>query len=47
MGRLVQTDLGNAGARVFGLDKAPTTLEQSSKNTASIVCSLIYAASIT
>ncbi|KAK7428464.1 hypothetical protein QQZ08_005083 [Neonectria magnoliae] len=34
---LVQTDLGNMGARTFGLEKAPITLEQSSKNTADII----------
>lgn len=46
MGRLVQTDMGNAGAQVFGLEKAPTTLEQSSKNTADIVCLLTCIATI-
>lgn len=34
---LVQTDLGNDGARAFGLEKAPITLEDSSRNTAYIV----------
>ncbi|KAI4623419.1 putative secondary metabolism biosynthetic enzyme [Alternaria sp. BMP 0032] len=34
---LVQTDMGNMGARAFGLEKAPLTLEDSSKNTAHIV----------
>ncbi|KAI1385915.1 aflatoxin biosynthesis ketoreductase-like protein nor-1 [Hypoxylon trugodes] len=34
---LVQTELGNAGARAFGLEKAPVTLEESSKNTAFII----------
>ncbi|XP_044717071.1 short chain dehydrogenase domain-containing protein [Hirsutella rhossiliensis] len=34
---LVQTDMGNAGARVFGLEKATRTLEDSSRNTAHIV----------
>ncbi|KAF4625312.1 hypothetical protein G7Y89_g12861 [Cudoniella acicularis] len=34
---LVQTDMGNMGARAFGLDKADLTLEESSKNTAYII----------
>ncbi|KAK7744647.1 hypothetical protein SLS53_003534 [Cytospora paraplurivora] len=34
---LVQTEMGNAGARAFGLDKATLTLEESSKNTAYII----------
>ncbi|KAK9381361.1 NAD(P)-binding protein [Kockiozyma suomiensis] len=34
---LVQTDMGNAGARAFGLDKATLTLEESSNNTAYII----------
>ncbi|KAF2802283.1 putative short chain-type dehydrogenase, partial [Mytilinidion resinicola] len=34
---LVQTDMGNAGAQAFGLDKATLTLEESSKNTAHII----------
>ncbi|KAF2494428.1 putative NADPH-dependent 1-acyl dihydroxyacetone phosphate reductase [Lophium mytilinum] len=34
---LVQTDMGNAGARAFGLDKATLTLEESSRNTAHII----------
>ncbi|KAK0609607.1 hypothetical protein B0T17DRAFT_586024 [Bombardia bombarda] len=34
---LVQTDMGNEGARTFGLPEAPITLEASSKNTAYIV----------
>jgi hypothetical protein len=34
---LVQTDMGNMGARAFGMEKAPLTLEDSSKNTAHIV----------
>ncbi|KAH8680788.1 hypothetical protein BX600DRAFT_543480 [Xylariales sp. PMI_506] len=34
---LVQTDMGNMGARTFGLAEAPVTLEQSSKNTANII----------
>ncbi|ROW04733.1 hypothetical protein VMCG_04816 [Cytospora schulzeri] len=34
---LVQTDLGNEGARAFGFEKAPLTLEESSKNTAHII----------
>lgn len=29
--------MGNMGARAFGLEKAPLTLEDSSKNTAHIV----------
>ncbi|THC95808.1 hypothetical protein EYZ11_004718 [Aspergillus tanneri] len=33
---LVQTNMGNAGARPFGLEKATLTLEDSSKNTAHI-----------
>lgn len=37
MASLVQTDMGNAGARAFGLEKAILTLEESSKNTAYIV----------
>lgn len=37
LNRLVQTDMGNAGARAFGLEQAPLTLEASSKNTAYIV----------
>ncbi|RYP93104.1 hypothetical protein DL770_000761 [Monosporascus sp. CRB-9-2] len=34
---LVQTDMGNMGARAAGMEKAPLTLEESSKNTAFIV----------
>ncbi|KAH7324056.1 hypothetical protein BKA65DRAFT_555716 [Rhexocercosporidium sp. MPI-PUGE-AT-0058] len=34
---LVQTDMGNLGARAFGLEEAPLTLEDSSKNTAHII----------
>lgn len=34
---LVQTDMGNMGARAFGMEKALLTLEDSSKNTAHIV----------
>ncbi|OCK73802.1 NAD(P)-binding protein [Lepidopterella palustris CBS 459.81] len=34
---LVQTDMGNQGARTFGLEKAPLTLEESSNNTAYII----------
>ncbi|KAI3391501.1 hypothetical protein diail_7199, partial [Diaporthe ilicicola] len=34
---LVQTDMGNGGARAFGLEEAPTTLKDSSKNTAHII----------
>lgn len=34
---LVQTDMGNGGARAFGLEEAPTTLKDSSNNTAHIV----------
>lgn len=34
---LVQTDMGNGGARAFGLEEAPTTLEDSSNNTAHII----------
>lgn len=37
LSRLVQTDMGNQGARAFGLDEAPLTLEESSRNTAYIV----------
>ncbi|KAI1846990.1 hypothetical protein JX265_006813 [Neoarthrinium moseri] len=33
----VQTDMGNMAARAFGFEKAPVTLEQSSKNTAYIM----------
>jgi hypothetical protein len=40
--RLVQTDMGNAGARAFGLDKATLTLEESSKNTAYIVSAVLH-----
>lgn len=35
--RLVQTDMGNQGARAFGLEKADLTIEESSRNTAHIV----------
>ncbi|KAH8879763.1 putative NADPH-dependent 1-acyl dihydroxyacetone phosphate reductase [Thozetella sp. PMI_491] len=35
---LVQTDMGNQGARYFGLKEAPLTLKKSSENTAYIVC---------
>jgi len=34
---LVQTDMGNIGAKAFGLEEAPITLEGSSKNTAHII----------
>jgi norsolorinic acid ketoreductase len=34
---LVQTDMGNAGAKAFGLEEAPLSLEDSSRNTAHIV----------
>ncbi|KAF2648200.1 NAD(P)-binding protein [Lophiostoma macrostomum CBS 122681] len=34
---LVQTDMGNAGARAAGLEKAFLTLEESSRNTAGII----------
>lgn len=39
--RLVQTDMGNLGARAFGLEKAPLTLEESSENTAHIVSTVM------
>ncbi|ORX94721.1 hypothetical protein BCR34DRAFT_608186 [Clohesyomyces aquaticus] len=34
---LVQTDMGNMGARAFGLEEAPTTLENGRKNTAFLI----------
>jgi len=36
MNRLVQADVGSAGARAFGLEKAPLTLDESSNNTTCI-----------
>ncbi|RYP66964.1 hypothetical protein DL771_007538 [Monosporascus sp. 5C6A] len=35
--KLVQTDMGNMGARAAGMEKAPLTLDESSRNTAFII----------